>query len=170
MNSDERDTGHHPDEAATYLIESGVLTRLELADAQARVARGELTELEERARLEGIAASLSADEVASRLGLGVDEVELRRVAGRLAAFTSDGEHRYPTWQFTADPQRPVLPGLPQLVSAIPDEMHPASVLGFMTTPQNSLRIDGRKVTPPEWLLAGGDPQDIINILHSFLMS
>lgn len=170
MNSDEREAGRLPDDITAYLIESGVIARRELADAQARVARGELAQLEERARLEGIAASLSADEVASRLGVDVREIERRRAAECLAAFASDGEHRYPTWQFTDDPQRPILPGLPRLVSAIPDEMHPASVLGFMTTPQNSLRIDGQKLTPTEWLLLGRDPQDVITILHSFLMS
>lgn len=169
MNSDERDTGRLPDDMTAYLIESGVFTPRELADAQARIVRGELAEHQERTRLEALAAALNTDEVATRLGVDVREIERRRAAECLAAFASDGEHRYPTWQFTDDPQRPILPGLPRLVSAIPDEMHPASVLGFMTTPQNSLRMGGQKLTPPEWLLSGQDAQDVIDILRSFLM-
>lgn len=157
-------------EQITYLIESGSFTAEELAEAQARIARGELAEAERRTQLAAIRASLSAAEVAAQLGVDVDEVDRLRDAGNLFAFAADGELRYPTWQFTGDLRRPVLPGLALLVSAFPDDMHPASVRGFMSTPQSSARIDGVAVTPVAWLQHGGDPQLLTDIIDSFLMS
>lgn len=91
--------------------------------------------------------------------------------GSLFATLSNGEYRYPAWQFTDDPRSPVLPGLAQLVPAIPADWHPVTIPGFMTTPQRDARIDGAPVTLQEQLLrGGGDPLLLRNILNSFLMT
>jgi hypothetical protein len=158
------------DEQIAFLIESGAFTPEELAETQASIARGGLAETERRTRLGAVNASLSAEEVATRLGVDVANVERGRADGSLFAFTTDGEHRYPTWQFTGDPRQPVLPGLARLVSAFPDDKHPASILGFMSTPQESLLVDNERLTPVEWLQQGGNPQKLLDILVSFLQS
>lgn len=158
------------EEQIAFLIESGTFTPEELAETQARLARGELAEAERKTRLEGINASFIAEEVATKLGVDIDQVHQRQAEGNLFAFTAEGERRYPTWQFTGDPRQPVLPGLARLASAFPDDMHPASILGFMSTPQDDARIGGVPMTPVAWLLRGGDPQVLRDILDSFLMS
>lgn len=158
------------DEQSAFLIESGAFTPEELAETQASIARGELAEAERRTRQSAVKASLSAEEVATQLGIDVAQVEHRRADGSLFAFTTDGEHRYPTWQFTGDRRRPVLPGLARLIRAFPDDKHPASILGFMSTPQESLLVDNERLTPVEWLLQGGNPQRLVDILESFLQT
>lgn len=156
-------------EQIDFLIESGDFTPEELAETQASIARGDLAEEERTTALKAVKASLSA-EVATQLGLKVAEVERRRANGALFAFKADGERRYPTWQFTGDERQPLLPDLALLVSALPDDMHPATVLGFMSAPQRSLLIDNERLTPVEWLLKGGRPQKLVDILESFLQS
>jgi hypothetical protein len=158
------------DEQIAFLIESGEFTPEELAETQASIARGELAESERRTRQSAVKASLSAEEVATQLGIDVAQVEYRQADGSLFAFTTHGQRRYPTWQFTGDPRQPVLPGLARLVSGFPDDKHPASILGFMSTPQESLRVDDERLTPVEWLLQGGNPQRLVDILESFLQS
>lgn len=92
---------------AAYLIESGDFTAEELAKTQASVARGELAEEERRTKLRAVAASLSSAEVAQRLGIDASRVRHRQASGNLYAFKVGGKRRYPTWQFTDDPARPV---------------------------------------------------------------
>ena len=104
------------------------------------------------------------------LNISSEKVDRLSVSGDLFAFEVAGERRYPTWQFTGDADKPVLPHLADLTGAFRDGMHPASILGFMTTPQNSARTRGKPTTPVEWLANGGDPQTLRDILESFLQS
>jgi len=156
------------DEQAEFLIRSGAMTPQGLAGAQASVASGDLDDSERLAAQQAIEQSLSAVEVATRLSIDLDEVDQRQHRGELFTFTSRGEQRYPTWQLTADPRRPVLPGLAQCITAIPEGMHPATVLGFMTTPQDDVHVDGQPATLADWLLNGGDPQIVRDAFDSYL--
>jgi hypothetical protein len=158
------------DEQVEFLIESGAFTSDEFADIEARLDRGNLAELERKTRLEAVTDSLSAAEVALRLGVDASRVRHRQAKGGLYSFMAGGKRRYPFWQFTNDPAQPLLPGLVILVKGLPDDMHPASIQGFMSTPQEDLLVDGERVTPVEWLLHGGDPQALVDILDSFLQS
>jgi hypothetical protein len=155
------------DEQVAFLIESGDFTPEEFLETSARVARGELSEEERKTRLGAIAASLSATEVALRLGIDPSRVRHLQANGSLYAFIAGGRRRYPLWQFTDDPTQPVLPGLATVIKVIGDKK-PASIKGFMSAPQEDLLINDERVTAPEWLLQGGDPQAVVNILDSFL--
>ncbi|WP_425844307.1 hypothetical protein [Agrococcus sp. TSP3-2-1] len=155
---------------AKFLIESRTLSQESLADIEQRLREGELAKRERMTRIAAISNSLTADEVAERLGISASRVRHRQAAGLLYSFLSGGKRRYPSWQFTDAPQQPVLPGLPAIVDAIPEEMHAASVRGLMETPQESLRVDGASVTPVEWLISGGSSKDVVTILGSFLQS
>lgn len=157
------------DEQVQFLIESGAFTAEEFAETEASVARGDLAEEEQQTRLGAVLASLSADEVAEKLRIDASRVRHRQAKGSLYAFMVGRKRRYPTWQFTDNPAQPVLPGLASVVTAFQDK-HPASIQGFMSTPQASLLVDGKRMTPPEWLLHGGEPQAVVNILDSFLQS
>ena len=158
------------DEQVAYLFESGAFTPSEFADIEGRVAKGALAEAERKTRLKAVAETMSADEVALWLGIDASRVRHRQAKGGLYGFLSGGKRRYPAWQFTNDSTQPVLPGLATLVKAFPGDIHPASIQGFMTTPQADLRANSEPMTPVEWLLHGGDPQTLVSILDSFLQS
>ncbi|TFB59033.1 hypothetical protein E3N86_12385 [Cryobacterium sp. Hz7] len=158
------------DEQVAFLIESGTFTAAEFADIEASLARGDLAKQERKTRLEAVINSLSAAEVALRLGIDASRVRHRQAKGGLYSFTAGGKRRYPFWQFTNDPAQPLLPGLAALVKGLPEDMRPASIQGFMLTPQEDLLVEGRRVTPVEWLLHAGDPQALVDILDSFLQS
>lgn len=162
------DRGALSAEQAAFLISSGAFTEQGLAEVQACVARGELAAHERRTAQNAIAQSLAAEDVAALLHIDVSEVEQRRTGRELFAFVFEGACRYPTWQFTGDPGQPVLPHMAAVVDAFPASMHPATVLGFMSTPQRSALRDGQRVTLPVWLLAGGDPQVLRDILDAYL--
>jgi len=158
------------EEQVAFLLESGAFTSDELAATQASIARGELAAAEHATRTAAIKASLTASEVAALLADDEEGIERDRADGTLFAFTIDGVWRYPSWQFTSNPSQPVLPGMAVLASAFPADMHPASILGFMSTPQSSARVHGEPATPVSWLISGGDPEHLRGILESFLMS
>jgi len=153
-----------------YLVESGAFSAPELATIQASVANGDLAAAELMTRLNAISETLRAADVALLLGIDVSRVRRRQAGGHLYAFLIGGRRRYPTWQFTGDVLQPVLPGLEALVKAIPEGLDPASVRGFMSTPQASLSSNGVARTPGEWLRQGGDPQPVTDILDGMLQS
>lgn len=158
------------DEQVAFLVESGDFTAEEFAETEASVKRGDLAEEERKTRLGAVTASLSAAEVAEQLGIDASRVRHRQAKGSLHSFMAGGKRRYPTWQFTGNSAQPVLPGLAAVIKAFPSDKHPASIKGFMSTPQESLLIDGERVTPAEWLLHGGNTQAVVDILDSFLQS
>jgi len=171
MSSEPRSNGSSlSEEQAAFLVDSGAFTPNELAETQASIAQGKLEDAERTTRLDAIRATYCAEEVADLLGTSTQRVESDRVEGTLYAFGIKDEWRYPFWQFTGDPKHPVVPGIEVLADSTVERMHPASVLGFMTTPQSSARIGGEPVTPVEWLLSGGDPDLLRGILSSFLMT
>jgi hypothetical protein len=111
-----------------------------------------------------VATSLTVGEAA--LLLSVTEGRVRHKIGRgdLYALPS-GRRRLPRWQFT---EGGTLPGLAQVVRALPAGEHPLGVLAFMTTPQPELELRGRRVTPEQWLRAGGDPAPVTDLAAAAL--
>lgn len=94
--------------------------------------------------------TLSAAQVAGLTGKSRSQIT-RDLNSRKLYGLSVGRHwRIPSWQFT---DGRALPGLADVVPAIPDHLHPTSVEGFMTTPQDDL--DAR--TPVSYLRTGGNP-------------
>ena len=173
------DFGHRPslgaaqssgltEEQEPFAVTSGAMTLEQWNDAQARVARGELARLERRTEREGLDGATTARDAANRLGVAPRSIAF--FPGDLFAFVIDGELRYPTWQFTGDRNKPVIPDLAQLVSAFDDDMHPSSIAGFMNTRQRDAELAGVHLTPVEWLRRGGDVELLADILGGFLMS
>ena len=156
------------EEQAAFFVESRTITREQLDESLARIARGDLARLERRTARGALDEATTPRHAASLLGLSYDGIAAFR--GELFAFVVNGELRYPLWQFTGIAGQPVLPALPQLARAFGEDMHPASILGFMNTPQDDARIKGVAMTPGQWLLSGRSVKTLVGILESFLMS
>ena len=102
--------------------------------------------------------AFTADEVATGLGVSASRVRQKRLAGELWAIPDGQTWLFPMLQFeTGDnggPTRQVR-GLDQVFKALPSDLHPVAVAGFLRTPQPDL-FQGRPMTPVEWLRDGGD--------------
>lgn len=178
VHADGRDFGpsHNPPRRRTHrdlrpdeedaLIESAFGTRERYEAAKAAVARGELAAAERRSWQRAMSASLTLEEAADWLDAGTARVLTHLASGDLFAFVCDDELRFPAWQFTDDPNHPVLDHLSTLAGAFDDDMHPTSFLGFMTTPHPYTRIHGEPATPVEWLTAGRGVQPLLELLET----
>jgi hypothetical protein len=88
-----------------------------------------------------LTASLTIEEAATALGLSRSRISHRISGQSLYAFTIQGRRYLPRWQFRQGPGGvvgDVIPGLAQIVPAIPREMHPLAVEAFMTGPLEDL--------------------------------
>lgn len=148
---------------ADVLVRSGALSVEHLSALESRVGSGELARIERETRLGAITRTLTADEVGERLGgISASRVRHRQNANLLYAFLAGKSRRYPLWQFIDDQ---VVPGLSGVIPHFLDGWQPASVEGFMTTPQEDLPSGpDDSVTPVEWLAGGGDPAAVVAIL------
>jgi excisionase family DNA binding protein len=104
------------------------------------------------------AASITTAEMAERLGVHPSRVRHQLSDGQLFAVRTGRQNRFPTWQLV-DGTRP-LPGLRAVLAALPKDLHPLEVEGFVTTPAPELELDGRPASPAEWL-AGGGAVDVV---------
>lgn len=102
---------------------------------------------------ETIDDSFSSRQVAKLLGLRLSAVRRWRRQGALYGFRDGCRWRYACWQFTVDG---TIPALAEVVAAIPEDLHPVVVRGYMTTPQPGLRLKSDAATPRAWILAGCD--------------
>lgn len=109
-------------------------------------------------------ASLGAQEVMVRLNIG--SAMLRRLSsyGLLQALKTDGEARYPIWQFATEPGHQVVPGIKAVVDSTPSGVAPAIINAVMGTPDRRLEIDGSAQSPRQWLRLGGDPSEVASLL------
>lgn len=106
-----------------------------------------------------VETSLSAGEVAEATGRDASTVRHWVRDGALYALKVGGNgRRLPRFQFTDD-GRP-LPGLRQVLGALPAGLHPLSVLGFFTSPKPELEIADVATSPRDWLAGGGDPRPV----------
>jgi len=102
--------------------------------------------------------AFTADEVSTGLGVSASRVRQKRLAGQLWAIEDGRTWVFPVLQFeTGDSGGPTrqIRGLDQVFKALPADLHPVAVAGFLRTPQLDL-FQGRPMTPVEWLRDGGD--------------
>lgn len=104
-------------------------------------------------------SSYSVAEVARLLGVDASRVRHRLKEGKLTGWKDKG-WQLPAWQFSGGA---ALPGLDAVLPALPDDQPPLMIAAFMNTPQPDLEIDGRPVTPRQWLLAHGDPHAVAEL-------
>jgi excisionase family DNA binding protein len=97
------------------------------------------------------ASSMSIAEAAATLGVDRSRISHRLAGGTLWAYTVGGARRIPRWQFTA--KGVLLPGLRDVVAAIPEGITPPTVEAFMRSPLPELG----GAAPVGYLADGGDP-------------
>jgi hypothetical protein len=105
-------------------------------------------------------SALTVSEAATTIGVDTSRIRHRLLAHRLVGWKDRGGWRLPAWQFT---ENGVLPGLEQVLVALPSDQPALVVAAFMTTPQEDLMARARAITPCEWLQAGGDPQRVARL-------
>lgn len=100
--------------------------------------------------------SLNTQQVAEMLGMAPPNVRRAVTEGALYSVkTSPGSHHwFPEWQF---PHRRILPGLREVISALPRDYHPIEVESFMTEASDELR----GMSPVIWLANGGDVAEVV---------
>jgi hypothetical protein len=91
--------------------------------------------------------------VARRLNMPAAAVQRDASARRLYTYTVGGRTVFPDWQFAGER---TIPYLPDVLQALPVDLHPGAVAGFFLSPQPDLVLGGRPASIREWLLAGGD--------------
>jgi hypothetical protein len=104
------------------------------------------------------ATAFTAEEVATGLGVSASRVRQKRLAGELWAISDGQTWVFPVLQFeTGANGRPArqIRGLDQVLKALPADLHPVAMAGFLRTPQPDL-FHGQAMTPVEWLRDGGD--------------
>jgi hypothetical protein len=84
----------------------------------------------------------------------------------LWAIDVDGSWVYPAAQFTRGstgehPALEVVRNLDLVLSALPADLHPAAVAGFLSTPQHDLVLHQRPCTVREWLIGGGAVEPVL---------
>jgi hypothetical protein len=107
--------------------------------------------------------AFTAGEVASGLGVSASRVRQKRLAGELWAIPDGQSWVFPVLQFETNanggPSRQVR-GLDRVCKALPSDLHPVAVAGFLRTPQLELFQD-HAMTPVEWLRGGGDVEHVV---------
>lgn len=117
-----------------------------------------------------ISTAYTSSEVASGLGVNESRVRQRRLARTLWAIDDNGAWVYPVFQFDLMEVegREVLKqvrGLDQVLPALPIDLHPTAVAGFLLTPQEELAIEGRPRTVREWLSSGGAIEPVLRLIE-----
>lgn len=107
------------------------------------------------------ATSLSAADVADRLGLSQSTVRHYRAERKLYSYLINGRLVFPGWQFS--PAGEATPRLDLVLRALPEDLHPQAMAGFFLTPQPDLQLDGQPVTVKVWLEAGGSAEPVVNM-------
>ncbi len=153
---------------ALVLIDAqdSTLGPLEPADAEVaastRDRRPATMSADLREVLSAVIGSLSDDETARYLGVGVRQVRRRAQEGSLYYFHVGRRRRYPCWQFGKD--QSALPGIRIVAPAIPLSWPPQRVAKFMQTPHSRLELAGALRSPAEWLMTGGGAEQVTMLL------
>jgi len=150
-------------EEARLLDEAGFVEDL---DAYAEIAVDVIAHM---ARL--ISTAYTSSAVASGLGVNESRIRQRRLARTLWAIDDNGSWVYPVVQFDlmdVDGRRSALKtvrGLDQVLPALPTDLHPTAVAGFLLTPQHELAIDGEPRTVRDWLNSGGAVEPVLRLIE-----
>jgi len=116
-----------------------------------------------------ISTAHTAAVVASGLGVKASRVRQRRLARTLWAIDDGGTWVYPVLQFEPTEEGVLelkqVRGLDRLLPALPLDLHPTSVAGFLLTPQPELRVDGQPKSVLDWLRSGGAVEPILRLVE-----
>lgn len=106
--------------------------------------------------------SLTAPETARRLGVDISQVSQLLASRKLYGLQVRGAWRIPAFQFEGER---LLPGLDEVVPALPRDLHPVGVYHWFTEPNPDLSSEEEEhqMSPREWLLAGYPPRVVAEL-------
>lgn len=109
----------------------------------------------------------TTDEVAAGLGVDTSVIEESSNARSLWAIDYSGSWLYPAIQFDAGNRRTltVIRGLDRVFSALPKDLQPLTIAGFLLSPQQELLVDGRPRTVRDWLSNGGAVEPVLELIE-----
>lgn len=106
--------------------------------------------------------SLSTSEAAAILNVDVSRIRQRIRERTLFGIEYEGQWRLPRFQFE---RTKVLPGLAEVLSALPSEINSLDVVTWFLRPNVDLEVneEGVPVSPRTWLLLGRSPRTIAQL-------
>jgi len=153
-----------PEDEKRFVIESGGWTQEDFDDAARDLARGALHVRMMTSWLAPFLETMSLNDAGGLLDLAEGAVTQEVDAGRLYGVTICGTLRIPVWQFTYRRPQPLLPGLPEIISAVTAAQWDwITVASFFSVPQETLHATGPQ-TPAQWLLQGGEVENLLSII------
>lgn len=113
--------------------------------------------------------SLSATEAAKLLKVDVSRIRQRLRERSLFGLEQEGAWRLPRFQFE---RRRVIPGLAQVLEALPDDLFPLDVVDWFVLPDADLQLesDAAPLSPREWLLSGRPAEPVIVLARDLTRS
>ncbi len=104
-----------------------------------------------------LASAHSVADVAHDLGVSAGRVRQMLNDHTLYGIKNGATWLVPSIQFESDA---LVPNLGTVVAAVPRSLHPLAFFNWFTTPSPALAIEGRPLSPRDWLLTGGDPDPV----------
>ena len=110
--------------------------------------------------------SLTTAEAARYLKVDVSRIRQRLRERSLYGIDYDGERRLPRFQFE---RKHVLPGLREVISALPEALNPLDVAEWFLAPNPDLELEDEDapLSPREWLLRGERVEAAVKLAQSF---
>lgn len=110
--------------------------------------------------------SLSAADAAKLLQVDVSRVRQRLRERSLFGIEYQSGWRLPRFQFE---RRLVIPGLAQVLKALPNDIFPLDVADWFALPDSDLRLEGdvTPLSPRQWLLSGRPVEPVVMLAGDF---
>jgi hypothetical protein len=113
-----------------------------------------------------IETSFTTAQAAAYLRLDVSRIRQRLRERSLLGLEYDGERRLPRFQFE---RKHVLPGLREVIGALPQDLHPLDVAEWFLLPNPDLEDASQSVplSPRDWLLRGNLVAAVVALAQGF---
>jgi hypothetical protein len=110
--------------------------------------------------------SLTTADAARYLKVDVSRVRQRLRERSLYGIEYDGERRLPLFQFE---RKQVLPGLREVISALPEGLNPLDVAAWFLSPTPDMELEKQDASssPRDWLLKGGNVAAVVKLAEGF---
>jgi len=110
--------------------------------------------------------SFTTAQAARHLKVDTSRIRQRLRERSLYGIEYDGERRLPRFQFE---RRKVIPGLADVLTALPADLNPLDVAEWFLAPNPDLEIDGRRspISPRTWLLTGHPVAAVVALARGF---
>lgn len=109
-----------------------------------------------------ILTALSTEEAAKRLDVTQGRIRQRLNERQLYGIKVGKDWRLPLFQFT---EHGLVPNIERVLPFVSRGLAPTALVRWLTRPDPDLEIEGRAVSPLEWLLEGSDPEAVAELVE-----